>query len=339
MTASLSRFAVLRIEDDEDEKAASRARDKQRAAAQKLAESKNKSTKVKLNSEKNAAKKMKAAQEKAELKSLAFGGSKPRKSSAPIKKPAGNEVPSNFKEWKQKDQEFVDDDFEAQLKEAIMASKVDFEANIGEVTKLPEQEDVNNKPSNKKKAGNNKNKGTTTMSLDQFKQGPQESPRETPAHQGISGKILEDEHFFEQVADEAKKIINKEKKKNESSKNAKKPKEALQVEQPRLAQLQEELSQKNIEIENLRSENDRLREELLNVKTRNKKLCGILLQGEMKEKAQLLVEMDKISKVKDELTAELESVTNQLQQERSKVTVLTDLKKTATYKKRSDNEK
>lgn len=49
----------------------------------------------------------------------------------------------------------------------------------------------------------------------------------------------------------------------------------------------------------------------------------------MKEKAQLLVEMDKISKVKDELTAELESVTNQLQQERSKVTVLTDLKKTA----------
>ncbi|KZS15612.1 Uncharacterized protein APZ42_018811 [Daphnia magna] len=141
MTASLSRFAVLRIEDDEDEKAASRARDKQRAAAQKLAESKNKSAKVKLNSEKNAAKKMKAAQEKAELKSLAFGGSKPRKSSAPIKKPAGNEVPSNFKEWKQKDQEFVDDDFEAQLKEAIMASKVDFEANIGEVTKLPEQED------------------------------------------------------------------------------------------------------------------------------------------------------------------------------------------------------
>lgn len=131
----------------------------------------------------------------------------------------------------------------------------------------------------------------------------QESPRETPAHQGISGKILEDEHFFEQVADEAKKIINKEKKKNESSKNAKKPKEvnkpnsfhsftrpineiltcnleALQVEQPRLAQLQEELSQKNIEIENLRSENDRLREELLNVKTRYKKLCGILLQGE-----------------------------------------------------------
>lgn len=135
-------------------------------------------------------------------------------------------------------------------------------------------------------------------------------------------------------------------------------------------------------MENLQSENEKLREELFNVKTRNKKLCGILLQGEriilivfsyfahtqyhlisvylVKEKAQLLVEMEKMSKVKDELTAELECVTNQLSQERSKVTVLTDLKKTAvmvllhnsltcnfltsfsfiqTYKKKSDNEK
>jgi hypothetical protein len=95
-----------------------------------------------------------------------------------------------------------------------------------------------------------------------------------------------------------------------------------------------------------------LREELFNVKTRNKKLCGILLQGEskilmfdnlffclpniisiflqiVKEKSQLLVEMDKISKVKDELTTELENMSSQLQQERSKVSALTDSKKTA----------
>lgn len=49
----------------------------------------------------------------------------------------------------------------------------------------------------------------------------------------------------------------------------------------------------------------------------------------MKEKAELIIQMEKISKVKDELTAELETVSNQLQQERSKVTSLTDLKKTA----------
>lgn len=84
-----------------------------------------------------------------------------------------NKVPANWGDWKEKDQKFVDGDFEAQLKEAIMASKVDFESSNGDVTKPSEKEDVNKKSSSKKKTGNNKNKGTTTMSLDQFKQGPQ----------------------------------------------------------------------------------------------------------------------------------------------------------------------
>lgn len=52
----------------------------------------------------------------------------------------------------------------------------------------------------------------------------------------------------------------------------------------------------------------------------------------MKEKAELIVEMEKISKVKDELTAELENLSSQLQQERSKVTALTDSKKAAARK-------
>ncbi|EFX66830.1 hypothetical protein DAPPUDRAFT_331697 [Daphnia pulex] len=158
------------------------------------------------------------------------------------------------------------------------------------------------------------------MSLDQFKQVSQEPIHEAPAHEGTNGKAVKDDHFFDEVADDAKKI-------------------SLQVEQPRLAQLQDEFNQQNLEIESFRLENDKLCEELFNVKTRNKKLCGILLRGEMKEKSQLLVEMDKISKVKDELTAELENMSSQLQQERSKVSALTDSKKTATYKKRNDSEK
>lgn len=48
----------------------------------------------------------------------------------------------------------------------------------------------------------------------------------------------------------------------------------------------------------------------------------------VKEKAELIVEMEKMSKVKDELTAELENLSSQLQQERSKVSALTDQKKT-----------
>ena len=107
-----------------------------------------------------------------QLKSLAFGGSKPKKStSASKKKPTAAEVPGNWTEWKQRDQEFVQADYEVQLQEALMASKVDFETKKKDVSKVPDN--TVNISSNKKKGGNSKNKGTTTMSLDQFKQGPQ----------------------------------------------------------------------------------------------------------------------------------------------------------------------
>lgn len=68
MTASLSRFSVLRIDDDEDLKAAQRAKDKKKAEAQKLLlEKKNKGGKAVSNSEQIVKKKTKAAQEKAEV--------------------------------------------------------------------------------------------------------------------------------------------------------------------------------------------------------------------------------------------------------------------------------
>lgn len=67
MSASLSRFSVLRIEDDEDERAAQRARDKQRSAMLKLIESKKKPSKAQMNADRNEVKKSKAAQERAEV--------------------------------------------------------------------------------------------------------------------------------------------------------------------------------------------------------------------------------------------------------------------------------
>ncbi len=50
----------------------------------------------------------------------------------------------------------------------------------------------------------------------------QEPVHEAPAHEGINGKAVEDDHFFDEVADEAKKIANKEKKKAEMSKKSNK---------------------------------------------------------------------------------------------------------------------
>jgi len=50
----------------------------------------------------------------------------------------------------------------------------------------------------------------------------------------------------------------------------------------------------------------------------------------VKEKSEILVEMEKLTKVKDELTIEVDSLAIQLQQERSKVSALTnESKKTA----------
>ena len=49
----------------------------------------------------------------------------------------------------------------------------------------------------------------------------------------------------------------------------------------------------------------------------------------MKSKAELVVELDKMSKVRDELTQEVSNLSAQVEQERSKVNQLTlDLKKT-----------
>ena len=49
----------------------------------------------------------------------------------------------------------------------------------------------------------------------------------------------------------------------------------------------------------------------------------------MKEKSQILVQVDKLEKVKDELTAEVDKLNSELQQERSKVSALTEAKKSA----------
>lgn len=52
----------------------------------------------------------------------------------------------------------------------------------------------------------------------------------------------------------------------------------------------------------------------------------------MKEKAELVVEIEKRTKVEDELMAEVDNLSKQLEQERSKVTALTDAKKAVVRK-------
>ena len=66
MTAVKSRFAVLKIDNDEEEKKAQRAKDKQKAAEMKLKQNPRERKHV-ITAEKAASKKKKLAQEKAEV--------------------------------------------------------------------------------------------------------------------------------------------------------------------------------------------------------------------------------------------------------------------------------
>jgi len=333
MTTTISRFAVLKIQDDDDAKAAQRAANlKNRSEAKSSGK---KTTVDKELIEKKAAKKKKNAKDKADLLSLAFGGSKPKKSGASQKIVISSgkvENSVNSADWKKRDKEFIEGTFENELKEALLASKVEFEENQ-ELKDLNTNESENEIPLSKKKTGNKK--GTTTMSLDQFNHVSPEPVKKEVKYVKPTLKA-EDAHFFDEVNEEADKMIKVEKNLStmRKKKSAPKPKEAEISEAPRLAQLQEELKESNAEVEKLRLENETLRQDLLNVKTRNKKLCSILVQGEMKEKTEILVEMDKLTKVKDELTIEVNSLAVQLQQERSKVSALTnEAKKTTIGKK------
>ena len=179
--------------------------------------------------------------------SLAFGGSKPKKSSSSKKvviSPANQENSVNSEEWQKRDKNFVDGAFENELKEAILASKIEFEENStsADVNGVAQNETETNAAVSKKKSGNKK--GTTTMSLDQFNHVLpvvlslssilllhllnrmillQEEKKETKT---VKAKT-EDSHFFDEVTAEADKLISVEKnlKAMRKKKSPTKPKE------------------------------------------------------------------------------------------------------------------
>uniref|UniRef100_A0A8D8LIJ8 G kinase-anchoring protein 1 n=1 Tax=Cacopsylla melanoneura TaxID=428564 RepID=A0A8D8LIJ8_9HEMI len=83
------------------------------------------------------------------------------------------------------------------------------------------------------------------------------------------------------------------------------------------------LAERDKEISELRLQLDELAAEMKRIKLRNKSLCTIISEGEIKSKAELILELESSIKVKDELLAEVNRLSTQLEQERSKVHLLT----------------
>jgi len=110
---------------------------------------------------------------------LAFGLGKPVKPSGSKKtKKASNgasgAAPAPTEEWQQRYADLIEEDYEAQLQQSLLASKIEYQKKKEdqahqllekESTQL-EHEAISSNASKKSK------KGTTTMSLDQFNQVP-----------------------------------------------------------------------------------------------------------------------------------------------------------------------
>ncbi|XP_063873708.1 G kinase-anchoring protein 1-like isoform X1 [Scylla paramamosain] len=234
-------------------------------------------------------------------------------------------------EWQRRDDEFVRDENERSLREAMMLSKLDFEEKKDFYAQMKKEQQEDHKGGKGKK----KKDKPLTMSLDQFNslRPDQLTGRHEPeeAERIPMEPIQGEEKFFENIEEAARKTLERESRHENYKVTAGQFNQTL-----RASQYEAELEKRDFEIQALRLEVDSLKDDLKLVKGRNKKLCEVISASEMKSKAELVVELDKMTKVRDELTQEVLNLSAQLEQERSKVNMLTlDVKKAHGKKKQN----
>ncbi|CAH0588037.1 unnamed protein product [Chrysodeixis includens] len=220
--------------------------------------------------------------------------------------------------WKQKDEEIVDGNFETELQQAILLSKLDFEEKKDVYKQLKKDAEFEKKSAER---GNKKQKKKNVMSLDQFND-MMNIGDEMKFNHNDEKCLFEDPkspdkdtEFFERIRNETKNEILKDKI-YERVKNRQPPSDEIITR----VQFADALERKDREIATLKDEVLNLKQELFTVKCRNKKLCNILGQGEMKDKAEVLVEVERLRSVQAELTTELATLHTDLERERSKNT-------------------
>ncbi|XP_039758519.1 G kinase-anchoring protein 1-like isoform X2 [Pararge aegeria] len=288
-----SRFAGLKIEDDDHN------------AIENQKSKKNKS---------NPPKKLDSA------KKTKSSNNKPQPLSKKRKQKPVEATSEQWEMWKQKDGEIVDGNFETQMEEAILLSKLDYEEKKDVYKQHKKDTEAEKKIEEQSRTGNKKQKKKNVMSLEQFNDlvthgeepnniinvTPIKSPEEDPKQPD------KDTTFFDRIHTETRNELLKDKI-TERVLNQTVPDEVI----TRL-QFAETLEKKDKEISALKQQIISLKEELLTVKSRNKKLCNILGQGEMKDKAEILIEVERLRGMQSEMTAELASLHTDLEKERSK---------------------
>lgn len=328
-TAVASRFAVLSIDDDDD----SPKRNQKKKVETKKPGTGISTQKTDSNQKKKSKKTDpgKPAQSNSNAKSKGKMGKGEGNKDVQQKKKSPSQ--EQCCQWKKKDSEFVDGNFEQDLHQAILLSKLDYEEKKDLYEQFRKDAEEEKKNAGKR---NKKSNRSQPMSLEQFNNLYSELSCESGMGESVANSKVteEDEEFFQRIEDDTKKALDRE-----HTLERRKAREPFIQEAITIAQFENTLEERNKEIKSLKEEVVKLKEELHNVKTRNKKLCNILALGEMKDKAEALFEVDKLRRVKDELSIEVSSLHAQLEQERSKVRALTsDSKSKAQHKKRMASE-
>lgn len=195
-------------------------------------------------------------------------------------KPADNTTSSKKKkyvsieqweEWKQKDAQFVEGNYEDDLSRAILLSKLDYEEKkdfYEQVRKSEEQKKNPKKSKKNQKSGNDSSNLGNKNSNESITLVIEERPSQKGKNDGeFRGK--------------GKHIIYEDLEKGDvdGKKNAK---ESFSYEALVLAQYEDTLEKRDKEIMQLKEEIEKLKGQLYNVKSRNKKLCEIIANGESK---------------------------------------------------------
>lgn len=286
-----------------------------------------------------------AAQElQAQLQSMAFGQPKKKKNKSQkvngvIESGPKQTMAEEWEAWKEKDNDFVEENFEEELKKAILQSKLDVEETKVENHVETEESSVKIKKSGKKK------EREKTISLGEFnnllpsqveKMADGSPPAVTPSARRSVDSAETDTQFFSNIDKDVKKAMSREQLIN--SYKGEEGRQAFLQEKALSLQIQEEMDAKDKEIEELKEELITTKAELQKVKQRNKKMCQIFGQSEVRDKVEILVQVEKLTSVRDELSENVTELTAQLEQERTKVSQLQSQLKQTT-RKRNDTDK
>ncbi|XP_066254251.1 G kinase-anchoring protein 1-like isoform X2 [Euwallacea similis] len=277
-----SRFACLKIEDDEFRPASSSSKKRTDSKSNKKAS--------------GSAKDLPKSATSANRKGTNSSSHEKSKTAVKRAKKVKEGQEKEWEEWQKKDAKFVNEAFEEQMQNAILQSKLEFER---QKKNLLIKTDVESTQGKKKKG--------RTMGLDEFL----ETKPELDHREETKAKI-EEKDFFQEVFETTKKAITKDNVEQSRKKRQEAFKEVVS-----LAQCQEKLEAERAKNAALEKELEEARKEISVVKKRNQTLCSMLSQGEMKDKAEVLVELERLTGVKEELTEEVGNLHKLLEQERS----------------------